>query len=65
MNQLSTSWYQPGSWSLPKWWTEGPPIRGGVATHAQQVTFFSGAFVRNVLKHQGGIDTLPTGSKDK
>ena len=56
-----SKWYVPGDWSLPKWWTDGPVARGnGRLTHAEQVTFYSSPFVRNVLQHSGGITSLPT-----
>lgn len=48
-----------GDWKLPRWWTEGPWHRDGRLNHAEQVVFYNGAFVRNVLKHEGGITTLP------
>lgn len=47
-------------WELPAWWTDGPRARGSeMLTHAEQVTFYSGNFAVNVLKHEGGITTLP------
>ena len=56
----TTSWFTPGDWALPTWWTDNPPIRGGgQATHQQQADFFNGNFVKNVLHHKGGITTLP------
>jgi len=54
-----SSWYTPGDWKLPAWWTDGPPVRSGRASHAQQTEFYDSWFVREVLKHKGGIRTLP------
>ena len=54
-----SKWYRPGDWSLPKWWTDHPPVRGNVSTHADQVQFYSGPFVRNVLGHAGGHTRPP------
>jgi len=42
-----------------KWWTEGPPVRSGIATHEEQVIFYDSKFVRKILGHEGGITTLP------
>ncbi|KKK50082.1 hypothetical protein LCGC14_3128550, partial [marine sediment metagenome] len=36
------SWYKPGDWSLPNWWTSMPPSKKGKLTHAEQVAFYSG-----------------------
>ena len=56
----SHSWYRPGDWSLPTWWTSGPPMRDAVrATMADQDYFYNSPFVRNVLGHKGGMTTLP------
>jgi len=53
-------WYKPGNWNLPDWWTDYPPAsRGHRCTHAEQTVFYNGWFVREVLKHEGGITTLP------
>lgn len=55
-----SSWYRPGNWSLPRWWTNGPPVRSGHrATHAEQQEFYNGWFVREVLGHKGGMSVLP------
>lgn len=54
-----SSWYRPGNWSLPRWWTNGPSARSGRMTHAEQKVFYDGWFVRNVLNHKGGMSTLP------
>ena len=51
--------YKAGDWQLPKWWTQGPPVRDRKATHAEQVAFYESRFVRDVLGHNGGITTLP------
>lgn len=60
MKDWDHTWYRPGNWSLPGWWTSGPPVRGGrVATHAEQIEFFDSNFARNVLGHTGGITTPP------
>lgn len=47
--------------SLPRWWTNGPPVRVGEApyTHEELTAFYASDFVRNVLGHEGGITTLP------
>ena len=58
--QWDRSWYTPGDWALPTWWTAGVQVRGAVPmTHAQQQAFYSGPFVRDVLGHSGGLTTLP------
>lgn len=58
--QYDHSWYRPGNWSLPQWWTSGPPMRGGViASYEDQLYFYNSSFVREVLDHKGGITTLP------
>ena len=54
-----SDWYRPGNWALPRWWTDGPPVRGGRATHAEQTVFYNGPFVRDVLGHTGGMTTPP------
>ena len=65
MDQWSHSWYRPGNWSLPRWWTDGPAMRDGRATHAEQAQFYNSDFVRNVLGHDGGMKTPPqTGERD-
>ena len=54
------TWYRPGDWSLPAWWTDGVLVRGNTRmTHAEQSAFYNGRFVREVLGHTGGITTLP------
>ncbi len=54
------SWYSPGDWALPKWWTDGVNVRGSARmTHAEQREFYESRFVRDVLGHNGGITTLP------
>jgi len=59
-----SKWYTPGDWALPKWWTGGVVMRTGhKATTADQVQFFNGPFVRNVLGHTGGMTTLPPTTK--
>ncbi len=58
-NNWDHSWYRPGDWALPRWWTDGPPVRSGRATHADQVQFYNSDFVRNVLGHTGGMTTPP------
>lgn len=58
-------WYEPGSWALPRWWTDGPPMRiGHRATYQELETFYNGAFVVNVLGHTGGMTTPPTMEKE-
>jgi len=53
-------WYTPGSWKLPDWWTMNPPGRKGYQlTKDEQEVFFNGWFVKTVLKHTGGMNTLP------
>ena len=54
-----SSWYVPGDWSLPRWWTNGPPARDGRATFEEHKAFYSSRFVREILGHDGGITTLP------
>lgn len=55
-----TNWYEPGDWELPAWWTDGVLVRGTQRmTHAEQVAFYGGRFVREVMGHEGGITTLP------
>ena len=54
-----SSWYRPGNWALPRWWTNGPPVRDGRATYAEQEVFYSGWFVREVLNHKGGMSVPP------
>ena len=59
-NQWDHSWYRPGAWTLPGWWTNGPPVRnGGRATREEQETFYNGWFVREVLGHTGGLTRPP------
>ena len=54
-------WYEPGNWALPRWWTDGPPIRTGFkATYQELETFYTSPFMVNVLGHTGGMTTLPT-----
>jgi len=55
----SHSWYRPGDWSLPTWWTQDIGVRSGRSTYAEQVAFYESRFVRDVLGHKGGITTLP------
>jgi hypothetical protein len=53
-------WYEPGDWSLPGWWTDGPPVRDNEPlNHAEMTAFYSSPFVRNVLGHKGGITKPP------
>ena len=59
MNEFAHTWYEPGNWLLPKWWTDTPPVRRGKLTYAEQSAFYSGRFVREVLGHEGGITRLP------
>lgn len=60
MTQFDHTWYTPGDWSLPDWWTAGVPMRvGHRATTADQHHFYNGPFVRNVLGHKGGMTTPP------
>ena len=59
MNQYSHSWYRPGNWALPDWWTEGPPTRGGRATREEQEIFYTGAFAICILGHTGGMTRPP------
>lgn len=55
-----SEWYEPGDWKLPRWWTNGPPVRNGErATREEQETFYNSPFVRDVLGHKGGITTPP------
>ena len=57
-------WYSPGDVLLPRWWTDGPPLRvGETYTYQEIADFYSGPFVVNVLGHTGGITTLPAESK--
>ena len=60
-----SSWYRPGDWALPGWWTSGPPVRDGRATYEEQVVFYNGWFVREVLGHKGGMTTLPKTTRRK
>ena len=55
----SHSWYRPGNWALPAWWTSDAPVRDAPASFDDNNTFFNGPFVRNVLGHKGGMTTLP------
>ncbi len=55
----SHSWYSPGDWALPDWWTEGSPARSGRMTHSEQTDFYASPFIVNVIGHSGGITTLP------
>lgn len=58
--QFDHTWYTPGNWSLPAWWTSGVPMRTGhKATKADQEYFYNGPFVRNVLGHTGGLTKTP------
>jgi len=60
MTEFDRTWYKPGDWSLPAWWTSDAPIRIGFkATTADNDHFLNGPFVRNVLGHKGGMTTLP------
>lgn len=57
---FDNTWYQPGDWKLPKWWTDGVTMRVGFkASTADQEYFYNSDFVRNVLGHKGGMTTLP------
>lgn len=57
--------YQAGNWKLPSWWTSDPPTRAGhKCSYQELVTFYDGWFVRTVLKHAGGINTLPVLEKE-
>jgi hypothetical protein len=51
--------YDKGDWNLPKWWTDYPPVKEGRVTYEEQVKFYNGKFVREVLGHKGGITSLP------
>jgi len=53
------NWYEPGSWELPKWWTEGPPGKDGRLTHEEQIVFYNSKFCKETLKHDGGITKCP------
>jgi hypothetical protein len=56
----SHSWYRPGDWALPTWWTEGPPLRdAGTATYQEQEAFYNSKFVRENLGYTGGMTGLP------
>jgi len=45
---------------LPKWWTDDLPVKGGYrSTWKEQLAFFNGGFVREALKHKGGIKKMP------
>lgn len=60
MNDWDSTWYRPGNWALPRWWTDGVVMRTGFQpTTADQQYFYNGPFVRNVLNHTGGMTTLP------
>jgi len=60
MTQFDHTWYTPGDWALPRWWTNGPPMRDpGRVSMADQQHFYNSSFVRNVLGHKGGMATLP------
>lgn len=60
MQQWHHSWYRPGDWSLPGWWTSGVQVRlGHVATYEDQQYFYNSSFVRDVIGHKGGMTTLP------
>jgi len=54
-----SAWYRPGTWMLPRWWTNGPPVRDGRATYAEQQHFYSSPFAVNVLGHTGGMTKPP------
>ena len=58
------SWYKPGDWSLPNWWTSMPPSKKGKLTHTEQVAFYSGWFVREILGHKNGITVFPETTDD-
>ena len=58
--QFDHSWYTPGDWSLPAWWTSDAPVRDGPATFDDNHFFFNGPFVRNVLGHTGGLTSTHT-----
>jgi len=57
--EAAGTWYRPGDWSLPAWWTTVPPGRGGKLTHAEQEEFYNGRFAREVLGHKGGLTRAP------
>jgi len=56
--QRAGTWYRPGNWSLPEWWTNATG-RGVRLTHTEQEVFYNGQFVREVLGHEGGMTTTP------
>lgn len=57
---FDNTWYKPGDWKLPTWWTAGVQVRVGFTpTYADQVYFYNGPFVKNVLNHTGGMTKLP------
>lgn len=58
-----SSWYRPGDWGLPGWWTSMPPGRKGGLTNAEQEVFYTSWFMREVLGHTGGLRTLPGETK--
>lgn len=60
MTDFAHTWYKPGNWALPDWWTGGVVMRVGFKpSTADQDHFYNGPFVRNVLGHKGGMTTLP------
>ena len=59
MDQYNNTWYQPGDWKLPKWWTDLPPARNDRMTRDEQKAFYEGSFVVVVLGHCGGITRPP------
>ena len=60
MKDWSHSWYTPGDWKLPAWWTDELPTRDGRSSHADQVRHFNSHWVVNVLGHDGGITRAPS-----
>lgn len=61
MTRFDHTWYTPGDWALPQWWTNGVVMRTGhKPSTADQHYFYNSPFVRNVLGHTGGMTTPPT-----
>jgi len=59
MDEYNHTWYNPGDWKLPGWWTNGPPGRDGRATYEEQVGFYGSEFVQKTLGHRGGMTSPP------
>ena len=57
--EAAGTFYRPGDWSLPLWWTEGTSGRNGRLTRAEQEVFYNGWFCRKVLGHTGGLTRHP------